>query len=85
MRAIVDLPEVQIAALSILEAKRNTTRAHLVREAIEQYLKNELLPDNAAFGAWQRAERADDEQSESSAAVRDGVQMQQAFRAEWDR
>lgn len=93
MRAIIDLPELQITALSILEAKRNTTRAQLVREAIEQYLKKEMLPNNDAFGAWQRAQSFADESDSSLAVVataqtsrvRDGLEMQKALRAEWDR
>jgi predicted transcriptional regulator len=73
MRTIVDLPETQIAALAALEAKRQTSRAHLVREAIAQYLKRQT-PEGAAFGAWQRV-----------ATIRDGVALQQELRAEWDR
>lgn len=74
MRTIVDLPDSQIAALSLLEARRNTSRTQLVREAIEQYLKSEIVPDSVGFGAWQRA-----------AGAQDGLDLQQTLRAEWER
>ena len=84
MRTIVDLPELQIAALSVLEAKRNTSRAQLVREAIEQFLKKEMLPDVAGFGAWQRAGQSFSGGNDRNATT-DGVTMQQALRSEWER
>ena len=84
MRTIVDLPELQIAALSVLEAKRNTSRAQLVREAIEQYLKKEMLSDIAGFGAWQRALSSFPNKNNGSATI-DGLTMQQTLRAEWER
>jgi predicted transcriptional regulator len=74
MRTIVDLPDSQISELSILERTRNTSRAQLIREAIARYLKAEIAPDDAGFGAWQRA-----------GAQQDGLAAQQAMRAEWDR
>lgn len=73
MRTIVDLPDAQIVALAALEARRQTSRSQLVREAIAQYIKSQT-PQNSAFGAWQRA-----------APIRDGLVLQQQLRGEWDR
>jgi len=74
MRTIVDLPEAQISSLAILEARRNISRAQLIREAIALYLKTEIVPDAVGFGAWQRVGN-----------VQDGLALQQTLRAEWDR
>lgn len=50
MRTIVDLPDSQIAELSMLEKHQNTSRAQLIREAVARYLKAEIAPENAGFG-----------------------------------
>jgi predicted transcriptional regulator len=71
MRALIDIPEDMAKALNELGARRKTSRARLVREAIDEYLARQRAGDpNAAFGLWGRD-------------AGDGVTWQRKIRAEW--
>lgn len=71
MRALIDIPEEMAQALSELGARRKTSRARLVREAIDEYLERQAAGDrNAAFGLWGKE-------------AGDGVIWQRKIRAEW--
>jgi hypothetical protein len=75
MRTIVDLPEPQLAALAILEAKWRSSRAHLIREAVGEYLiKHASSP--SAFGLWRR---------DPSESIPDGLEFERKIRDEWER
>lgn len=76
MRTIIDLPEPQLAALAILEARQQASRAHLIREAVAEYLiKHASSP--SAFGLWQRSGVAQN--------IPDGLVFQRQIRDEWER
>ena len=71
MRTLIDIPEETARALNELGARRKTSRARLVREAIDEYLARQASSDpNAAFGLWGKR-------------VGDGVAWQRKIRAEW--
>lgn len=70
MRTIIDLPDRTVAELDRIKAERGTSRAALVREAVERYLEAQAGGRRAAFGAWN-----DDE---------DGLAFQRRLRGEWD-
>ncbi|MBW6456867.1 MAG: ribbon-helix-helix domain-containing protein [Trueperaceae bacterium] len=71
MRTIVDLPAHAVAALDRIRARRQVSRAALVREAVERFLDAEMRGDRGrAFGAWGPGE--------------DGLALQRRLRGEWD-
>ena len=74
MRTIIDLPDKQLEALTSLSRARKVSRAEIIRQAVDGYLKhNAPAPALAdAFGAW-RPRRVD------------GLAMQRKLRSEWDR
>lgn len=58
MRTIIEIPDEQVQALDELVAKRDTSRAALIREGIDLVLERERGEVNAlerAFGLWQNA------------------------------
>ncbi|WP_037457630.1 CopG family transcriptional regulator [Skermanella stibiiresistens] len=53
MRTLVDLGETQVQALDDLARKDKRSRAAVIREAIEEYLKKHRVNDqHDAFGLW---------------------------------
>jgi predicted transcriptional regulator len=71
VRALIDIPEEMAQALGELGAKRKTSRARLVRQAIDEYLARQAAGDrNAAFGLWGKG-------------AGDGVAWQRKIRAQW--
>lgn len=71
MRALVDMNETQVAALDALAKEENTSRAALIRRAIDDYLRRrrcEQLEDG--FALWGRRKV-------------DGLEYQEALRSEW--
>jgi metal-responsive CopG/Arc/MetJ family transcriptional regulator len=74
MRTIIDLTEEQITALDRLRKQSHTSRAALIREAVEVYLatrSTKSLKDRPGFGAWKHKQL-------------DGVKYQRRLRAEWE-
>ncbi len=73
MRTIVDLPDEQIAALKRMSDTAHSSRAELVRRAIDEYLARHLpAQDDDAFGLWKNRKI-------------DGVSYQQHARDEWGK
>ena len=73
MRTIVDLPERQIKALRKLSASAHSSRAELVRRAIDEYLaRNQPAQDDVAFGLWKNRKT-------------DGLTYQERARDEWGK
>jgi Ribbon-helix-helix protein, copG family len=72
MRTIIDLPDAQLDALTRLSRSRKVSRAEIIRQAVDGYLKHNAPALEDAFGAW-RPGRAD------------GLALQRRLRAEWDR
>ena len=71
MRTIVDLPEKQIEALKRMSEASRSSRAELVRRAIDEYLARHLpAQDDAAFGIWGKRKI-------------DGLDYQDRMRDEW--
>jgi len=71
MRTIVDLPEKQIEALKRISEASRSSRAELVRCAIDEYLARHLpAQDDGAFGIWRKREI-------------DGLYYQDRMRDEW--
>jgi predicted transcriptional regulator len=75
MRTIIELPDAQIKALREIEERHNISRAHLIRQAVAQYVVENAVAPNA-FGAWKKS---------PNAAPVDSVAQQQALRDEWER
>jgi len=72
MRTIVDIPDDAIEALDQVGVKENRSRAALIRDAVDSYLKEHCVKESAeAYGIWK-----DD--------ITDGVEYQQNIRKEWD-
>ena len=73
MRTIVDLPDKQIEALKRMSESVQSSRAELVRRAIDEYLSRHLpAQDDGAFGLWKKHKT-------------DGVTYQERARDEWDK
>lgn len=70
MRALVDLGQNQVNELDRLARERKTSRAALIREAIDAYVEIMARPAADAFGLWQ------------GRGV-DGLEFQQRARSEW--
>ena len=74
MRTIIDLPERQVDALERISRSTKRSRAELIRQAVDSYLKEHLPGRDEAFGLWKRA------------GVREeGVAFQRRLRKEWKR
>ena len=73
MRTIVDLPDRQIEGLKRISNTSHSSRAELVRRAIDEYLARHLpAQDDGAFGLWKKRKT-------------DGVTYQNRARNEWDK
>ena len=73
MRTIVDLPDKQIESLKKLGATMRSSRAELVRRAVDEYLTRHMPAQNdEVFGLWEGRKT-------------DGVSYQQRLRGEWDK
>ena len=73
MRTIVDLPDKQIEALKRMSETAHSSRAELVRRAIDEYLARHLPAQNdGAFGLWKKRHI-------------DGVTFQENARDEWGK
>ncbi len=73
MRTIVDLPDKQIEALKRMSKTAHSSRAELVRRAIDEYLSRHLPEqDDGAFGLWKKCKI-------------DGVAFQDKARDEWGK
>ena len=73
MRTIVDLPDKQIEALKRMSESAQSSRAELVRRAIDEYLARHLPAQNDdAFGLWKKHKT-------------DGVTYQERARDEWGK
>ena len=73
MRTLVDIPENELQQLTRLSKAKKVSRAHLVRCAVSEYLKQQKQDTlDAAFGMW--ADRGID-----------GLEYQLRIRSEWDR
>ncbi len=71
MRTIVDLPEKQIRALKQLSESAHSSRAELVRRAIDEYLaRHQPAQNEDAFGLWEKRKT-------------DGLSYQESVRDEW--
>ena len=73
MRTIIDLTDRQIQALDEAARSRKLSRAELIRQAVDRYLKEIAPALEEAFGAWRRAGRAVD-----------GAAYQRKLRREWE-
>lgn len=55
MRTIVDLPEEQLQALSVICSDENISRAEAIRRSVEFYLSEKNISnDRKAFGLWKK-------------------------------
>jgi metal-responsive CopG/Arc/MetJ family transcriptional regulator len=73
MRTLVDIPDKDLTRLNKLSRDRKVSRAHLVRTAVERYLREEE-PDSLdqLFGIWKDRNI-------------DGLEYQEQMRREWER
>lgn len=73
MRTIIDVPDEVIESLDRVRAKEKRSRAALIREAIDGYLRDKTAASAASvFGLWKER-------------TKDGLRYQQELRDEWDR
>jgi metal-responsive CopG/Arc/MetJ family transcriptional regulator len=70
MRTLVDVTDAQLRALDELSKEGKRSRAALIREAIDDYLKRRAKPRDDAFGLWGKRKI-------------DGVAYQEGVRGEW--
>lgn len=70
MRTLVDLGDAQIRALDELSKREKTSRAALIRKAVEDFLAMRRPRPEAAFGLWGDRKT-------------DGLAYQQKVRGEW--
>ncbi len=71
MRTLVDIPEKQIKALDKISQRRKSSRAAIIREAIDSFVKSERdTSKDDAFGLW-------------SDRKIDGLEYQRKLRSEW--
>lgn len=74
MRILADLNETQIEALAALAKDEKTSRAALLREAVDDLIaKRRCDVMQQSFGLWK-----------GRVAFKDGLEMQEALRSEWD-
>lgn len=70
MRTLVDIPQTHLEALDRLAVERKVSRAALIREAVDELLKNEKAETiRDAFGLWE--------------GQVDGLALQRKLRQEW--
>lgn len=70
MRTLVDIPEPQIKALDQLAMREKSSRAALIRKAVDNLLDSQKkLSNSEAFGLWTGKE--------------DGLAYQEKVRSEW--
>lgn len=85
MRTLITLEDRQVEKLDAIAKRRGTSRAQLVREAVDRYVGAEAQSEadkrreadenlRAAFGLWK--DRTD--------IPTDGLEYQLAIRSEWD-
>jgi predicted transcriptional regulator len=71
MRTLVDIAESQVRALDELARAADQSRAALIRQAIDDFLRQRLRTSATdAFGLWGRGDE-------------DGVAYQERIRREW--
>ncbi len=74
MRTLITLEDRQVEKLDAIAKRRKTSRAALVREAVDRVLREDEEALMASFGLWKG--RTD--------IIQDGLEYQLAIRAEWD-
>lgn len=70
MRTIIDLPEGDLHQLAELGRERGMSRAEIIRQAVNVFLRFHQASRDGAFGLWRNRSE-------------DGLRYQQALRAEW--
>ena len=70
MRTIIDIPQRELRVLAEMGEERGMSRAEIIRQAINVFLRFHQKAPDGAFGLWK--ERSPD-----------GLRYQQAARAEW--
>jgi metal-responsive CopG/Arc/MetJ family transcriptional regulator len=70
MRTLIDVGETQIRALDALSKQEKTSRAALIRQAIDEYLAARRRRESDAFGLWGDRKT-------------DGLAYQEKARGEW--
>jgi metal-responsive CopG/Arc/MetJ family transcriptional regulator len=71
MRTLIDIPEEVVDALSEIGARRKTSRASVVRDALGEYVaRHRAGKPDAAFGLWGKS-------------AGDGLAWQRKIRSEW--
>lgn len=74
MRALVDIPDDDLKALSDLGKVKHVSRASLIRQAVSQYLNKQRTDrEISGFGLWKRCGHRED-----------GLAYQKRMRREWE-
>jgi hypothetical protein len=70
-RIVIDLPDDDLRLLDAIKNIRKITRAEIIRQALDNYLKdNRLSEADGAFGSWRNQKE-------------DGLTFQTTLREEW--
>ena len=72
MRILIDVPKNTVAKLQKLAKRQNSSRAELVRQAVDRYLEahQEQFDESAAFGIWKTKKQ-------------DALVIEDKLRSEW--
>ncbi len=72
MRILIDVPKETVTKLQMLAKRQHTSRADLVRQAVERYLEThqEQLEDTSVFGIWKTK-------------TQDALVIEDTLRSEW--
>jgi hypothetical protein len=81
MRALVDIPERQLAGLSEICAARKLSRAEVIRQALDAYIAQNRPGRKSAFGIWKGQELR--LPGEAEPLPEDGLEYQERLRSEW--
>lgn len=76
MRTIIDIPDPQVEVLNQLAKKQNTSRAEIIRQALNIFIfnsENTNAQYKSAFGSWKDIGSCE------------GISFQQHLRDEWTK
>lgn len=70
MRALVDIPDRQLAELQAICQAKKLSRAEVIRRALAAFIERNKATPASAFGLW-------------ASSTEDGVAYQERMREEW--
>jgi hypothetical protein len=83
MRTLVDIPNRQLDELSAICAARSLSRAEVVRQAIDAFIRQNRPSQQEAFGIWKDRHARVPVIEGASTLPEDGLAYQERLRGEW--